>query len=456
MKPERHFRGSAALRAACLLASLFIALAPPAGAQQTNSPSVATMNAPLGTYVIRNARIVTVSGADIDNGTLVVRNGRIEAVGAGNVQSPAGAQEIEGRGLIVYPGMMDAGTGLGLVEISAVAATVDAAEVGEMNPHARAITAVNPYNTSVDVTRVSGVTSVATLPSGGIISGQAAVVNLNGTSPSEMALLPSAALVVDFPRTSVGFGPFAQQQQAGNIGEAARTRDRQIERLRKMLRDAEAYGRAHDAAARDKALPRPDTDNALAALVPFVRGERPVIFRADRERDIRAAVNFASEMKLRPIVLGGNDAWKAAPLLKERNVPVILTGTLDLPLREDDAYDVLYENAAKLAAAGVPFCISTGDTGAHVRDLPFHAGMAAAFGLPRAEALKAVTLYPAQIMNVADRAGSIEVGKTANLVVTDGDLLEARTNVRHLFIGGRQIPLTSRHTLLYEQFKDRK
>jgi len=222
------------------------------------------------------------------------------------------------------------------------------------------------------------------------------------------------------------------------------------------LRDAEAYGKAQDAYARDKTLPRPDSNVVLAALVPYVRGERPVIMRADRDTEISAAIRFAEEMHLKPIIMGGNDAWKVATTLKEKNVPVILTGVLDLPTREDDFYDVLYENAAKLQQAGVRFCISTGDTGAHVRDLPFQAGMAAAFGLPRAEALKAVTLYPAQIMNLADRMGSIEPGKVANLVITDGDLLEARTHVRYLFINGRQLPLTSRHTELYEQFKNRR
>ncbi len=201
--------------------------------------------------------------------------------------------------------------------------------------------------------------------------------------------------------------------------------------------------------------PGAQVDVVLEALVPYVRGERPVIFLADREQEIRAAIRFAEEMKLRPIILGGNDAWKVAQLLREKNVPVILNGVLDLPMREDDPYDVLFENAAKLQRAGVRFCISTGDTGAHVRDLPYHAGMAAAFGLPKEEALKAVTLYPAQILGIADRVGSIEPGKIANLVVADGDLLEARTNIRYLFINGKQIPLVSRHTELYEQFKDR-
>jgi imidazolonepropionase-like amidohydrolase len=224
-----------------------------------------------------------------------------------------------------------------------------------------------------------------------------------------------------------------------------------------MFRDALAYGRAQDAYARDqKAVPRPASDLKLAALVPYARGERPVIFRAERDRDIRAAVRFADEMKLRPVILGGSESGKAAQFLKERDVAVILDSVLNMPLREDDPYDSLFENAAKLQAAGVRFCISTGDSGAHVRDLPFHAGMAAAYGLPRAEALKAVTLYPAQILGVADRVGSVEAGKIANLVVTDGDILEARTRVRHLFINGRLIPLVSRHTMLYDQFKDRK
>ncbi len=181
-----------------------------------------------------------------------------------------------------------------------------------------------------------------------------------------------------------------------------------------------------------------------------------MILRADRESEIRGAIRFAEEMKLKPIILGGNDAWKLTSVLKEKNVPVILTGTLDLPGREDDAYDTLYENAAKLQQAGVRFCISTGDNGSAVRNLPQHAGMAAAFGLPRIEALRAVTLYPAQILNVSDRLGSIEPGKMANLVVADGDPLEVRTHIRYVFIDGRLIPLVSRHTELNDAFKDRK
>ncbi|HVF42712.1 MAG TPA: amidohydrolase family protein [Pyrinomonadaceae bacterium] len=418
-------------------------------------PSMTNTSAP--TYAIRGARVVTVSGAELDNATVVISNGLISAVGA-NVTPPSGAQEIDGRGLTVYPGMIDLGTNMGLSEVSAVGATNDTTELGDMNPNVATIWSVNPHSNHINVTRVAGVTSALALPSGGIISGQAALINLAGSSPREMAVAPQAALVVEFPRIGGGggFAAFLQAQQ-GITPDALAARDRRIDQLRQLLRDAEAYGRAQDAYAKDpKNVERPPSDLKLAALVPYVRGERPVIFRAEREREIRAALRFAEEMKLKAVIIGGSEAWKTAQLLKERNVPVILDSVLNMPLREDDPYDSLYENASKLQAAGVRFAISTGDSGAHVRDLPFHAGMAAAYGLPKSEALKAVTLYPAQILGVADRLGSIEQGKVANLVVTDGDLLEARTSVRHLFIAGRQIPLVSRHTMLSDQFKDRK
>ncbi len=453
-------KARARLTAFAVSAALLLTAFVNVSAQDIVGPTSGDLGAP-GIYVIRNARIVTVSGPDIENGALVISGGRITAIGA-NVTAPSGATEIDARGLFVYPGMIDASTNMALVEIgSGVPGSVDTQELGDMNPNIQAFVALNPHSAHLEVTRVAGVTSAVALPQGGIVSGQAAFLNLNGTTQRELALVPSLALVVNYPSLGGGgggggFAAFLAAQQ-GITPDAITQRDRRVEELRKLLRDAEAYGRAQDAYARDpRAVPRPDTDLKLAALVPYVRGERPVIFNVNRERDIRAAVRFADEMKLKAIIVGGAEAAKVASLLKEKNIPVILDGTLNLPLREDDAYDYFYENAAKVQAAGVRFAISTGDSGAHVRDLPFHAGMSTAFGLPKAEALKAVTLYPAQIMGVADRLGSLEVGKIANVVVTDGDLLEARTNVRHLFISGRQVPLVSRHTMLYEQFKDRK
>jgi imidazolonepropionase-like amidohydrolase len=458
--PARRARANTNERRASLLVLLFalfaaVALASPdARAQDTDRTDAQMTNTPLPTYVIRNARIVTVSGADIESGSVVISNGRIAAVGS-SVNAPAGAQEIDAHGLSVYPGMIDLGTNMGLVEVPTGApGTVDSQELGDMNPNIEVVWSINPSSVHIAVTRVGGVTSVLSLPSGGTIAGQAAFINLAGSSPREMAVLPEAALFIQFP-TAGGGGFFAQQQAL--TPDVLTQRDRRIEEIRRLLRDAEAYGRAQDAYRKDpKSVPRPESNLKLAALVPYARGERPVIIRAEREREIRAAVRFADEMKLKPVIIGASDGWKVASFLKEHNVPVILDSVLNLPLREDDAYDALYENAAKLQAAGVRFCISTGDSGAHVRDLPFQAGMAAAFGLPKDEALKSVTLYPAQIMGVADRMGSIEQGKVANLFITDGDPFEPRTNIRYLFIAGRQIPLVSRHTMLNDQFKDRK
>jgi len=440
------------------LALTVVMLAATAAAQQPGNPTNQQgVTPPRGTYVIRNARIVTVSGADIENGSIVIRDGKIEAVGT-SVNVPAGAQSIDGHGLSVYPGMIDAGTSMGLVEVpQGASGTVDTSEVGEFNPNSRAIIAVNPHSAHIGVARVEGITNVVSAPTGGLISGQATLINLLGTSPKEMAVVPNAALVINYPRLGGGGGGgFGGFQPQVNLADALTAGERQLDQIRKMLRDGEAYGRARDAYAKDSSLPRPDINVVLEALVPYVRGQQPVIFRADREAEIRGAIKFAEEMKLKPIILGGDDAWKVASLLKEKNVPVILTGIFGLPGREDDPYDVLYESASKLQQAGVRFCISSGDPGAEARNLPMYAGMASAYGLSKADALKAVTLYPAQIMNVADRLGSIEVGKMANLVVTDGDLLEIRTHIHYLFIDGRKVQLTSRHTELNDAFKDRK
>jgi imidazolonepropionase-like amidohydrolase len=411
-----------------------------------------------GTFAITNARIVTVSGAVIENGTIIISDGKIAAVGV-NVTVPGGAERIDAAGLSVYPGMIDAGTNMGLAEVGQGApATVDVAETGDYNANAKAFLGVNPHSSHINVTRVNGITTVLSIPQGGVVSGQAAVINLNGSTQNDMAVVPTFGLMVNFPRITLGgggFNPFAQTAPI-DFGEAVKRRDQRIEDLKKLFRDAENYAKAQDAYAKDKSLPAPAPDLKMAALAPYVRGERPIIFTAERERDIRSATKFVAETRVKGIILGGQEAWKVADDLKKNNIAVIYTNIYNLPVRDDDAYDYLFEAPAKMAQTGVRFCISTGNDGSEVRDLPYHAGLAGAFGLSKDEALKSVTLYPAQILGVADRLGSIEQGKIANLVVADGDILEPRTNVKYVFIGGRLIPLTSRHTELFESFKDRK
>jgi imidazolonepropionase-like amidohydrolase len=439
-----------------LLASVVIAFAVVSSFSQ-NDGSEQNQNGRAGTFAITNARIVTVSGATIDNGTILIQNGKIAAVGA-NVTVPAGAEKIDGKGLSVFPGMIDAGTNLGLSEISlGVPGSVDVGETGDQNANAKAFKGINPHSTHINVTRVNGITTVLSYPTGGLIAGEAAVIDLSGSTQAEMALVPEFGLVINFPRISTfgGFTPGVGRQTI-EFSEAVKRRDTELDNLKKTLKEAENYGRAKDAYEKDKTLPYPPTDIRLEALVPYIRGQRPVIFTAERERDIRGVVKFASEIKLKAIILGGQDAWKVADDLKKNDIAVIYTNIYNLPVQDDDAYDYLFEAPSKMQQAGVKFAISTGNDGPEIRDLPYHAGLAGAFGLSKEDALKSVTLFPAQILGISDKVGSIEVGKMANIVVADGDILEPRTNIKYLFIDGKLMPLTSRHTDLFNSFKDRK
>lgn len=440
---------------AALLAAALVFLPASASAQLG---STNPLPGPQGTFAIRGARIVPVSGPAIENGTLVISGGRITAVGA-NAAVPTGAQVIDGAGLSVYPGMMDAGTSMGLAEIpQGAAATMDDAEVGSFNPNAIAYYGMNPHSAHIAVTRVVGITHVLSRPNDGVVSGQATLVNLAGWTPSAMSLRQKAALVVSLPRAG-GFGGFGRFGGGGggeNAANAQREREAQLDSLKTLIADARAYAKAMDAYAADKTLPRPVNDVKLDAMVPYVRGELPVVFEADRAGDIRTAVEFADAQGLKAIIVGAREALEVVELLKEKNVPVLYATLRSLPSREDDPFDINFSAPGKLAAAGVKFAITAGNGGAQVRDLPSIAGMAAAYGLSKEDALRAVTLWPAQIFGIADQLGTLEVGKMANVVVVDGDLLEARTTTKYLFIDGRPVPLDSRHTMLYETHKDRR
>ncbi|MEZ5344205.1 MAG: amidohydrolase family protein [Pyrinomonadaceae bacterium] len=410
-----------------------------------------------GTYAITDATIVTVSGATIENGTVVIRDGKIAAVGQ-NVSVPNGAIRIAGKGLSVYPGMIDAGTNMGLLEIGGGAAgTVDVAETGNINPNAKAILAVNPHTSHINVTRVNGITTVLSMPSGGLISGQSAVINLNGSTQEAMTVNPAFGLIVNFPQVSTfaGFNPLTGPRII-EFSQAVKLRDDRVKELKKAFEEAQRYAAVRKAYENDNKLPYPKVDLVLEALAPYANGEKPIIFSAQLARDIKGVIKFVEENKLKAIIYGGAEAWKEAEGLKKNNIPVIYNRIYNNPLRADDPYDSLFEAPSKLQKAGVTFAISTGDDGANVRDLPYQAGMAAAYGLSKEDALKSVTLYPAQILGLGDQMGSIEVGKVANIVVTNGDILDVRTNIEHLFITGRKLPLTSRHTEFFESFKDRK
>jgi imidazolonepropionase-like amidohydrolase len=399
---------------------------------------------------IRNATIVPVTSATIPNGTIVFNNGVITAVGA-NVAIPANATVIDGTGLFVYPGLIDSGSHIGLEEISAVPGTVDTAELGDINPNARAEIAVNPHSNVIPVTRVNGITTVVTEPEGGIISGSSAMIQLAGWTPQEMTLKAPLAMHIHFPRLrNNSFDEVPQDEEAAK--EAAKNYTKQIDKLRDVFKDTQAYAKATAARAGHPDIKRNDRDVILEALVPVVEGREPVVMHANLERDIRAALKFADEFKLKVILADAQDVARVIPELKSRNIPVILGPILSLPPREDDPYDLVFTNAKTLNDAGIPFAIQSQD--AHnARNLPYNAATCAAFGLPKDVALRSVTIAPAQIFGLADKIGSLETGKLANIIVTDGDPLEIVTHVKRLFIGGEEITLDTNQTLLWEKFK---
>ena len=294
-----------------------------------------------------------------------------------------------------------------------------------------------------ETNRNAGFTTVLTVSRDGVFNGQSAVINLAGDSVSEMIVRAPFAEHITLTTLRGGTYPTSLM---GTFSA-----------LRQMLLDAQRFQEIKKIYEKNpRGLKRPEADLSLEALVPVLNREMPIVFNANSEIEIIRVLDLAREFNLRAIVAGGQEAWKVANELKQNNISVIYTNIYNLPVRDDDPYDYLFETPTKLQKAGVKFCIATGDQGAEVRDLPYHAGLAGAYGLPKDEALKAVTLYPAQILGIADRLGSIETGKIANIVVADGDILEPRTNIKHLFINGRMIPLTSRHTNLFEQFRDRK
>lgn len=406
------------------------------------------------TLALTGGTVHTVSGPTLENATVVIENGKIAAVGAG-LAAPAGATVVSCAGKHVYPGFLSAGTVLGLTEVASVPGTNDWAETGNNNADVRAEVAVNPESDLLPVARVNGITSTLVVPHGGAICGTSALMHLDGWTREDMTIQAPVGLHVQWPNMSPQRGFFGPPR---SDEEQAKARDEAIETIRRSFDDARAYAKARGAEG-GKGVPRHDRDVKWDALAQALDGKIPVIFHAEALNQIRAVLRFVDDEKLpRVLIAGGRDAWQVADELKARKIAVLAGGTLELPRHGSDPYDEAFAAPAKLYAAGVPFCITDGGSafGAmNARNLPYHASMAAAFGLPKDEALKSITLYPAQILGVADRLGSIEPGKIADLIVTDGDPLEITTQVEQVYINGRPTSMETRHTRLFHKYDAR-
>lgn len=400
-----------------------------------------------GTFALTNASIETVTKGVITNGTVVIANGKITAVGL-NVTVPQGAEVIDCKGQWIYPGMIDGGTSVGLFEMGQIPQATDAAEAGQINPQMKALTAVNPNSAIIPVTRISGVTTVISYPAGGMIPGTAALINLHGYVPDQMAA-GFEGVVMNFPET--GRGGFYDRRTDDEI-------KKDVEKAFRQLNDAWDKAVQYyklDSATKSKGLKYyPE----MEAMLPVVKGERALMIEVNVAKDIREALKWIKEKKIKRVILTGVvEGWRVADEIAKSGIPVVTGPVLEEPSRVYDRYDKGYANAGLMKKAGVRVTIRTNDRGnGNSRNLPYHAGFAAAYGMGREEALKAITIVPAEIYGVADKLGSIEVGKNATLFVCDGDPFETKTQVKHVFIDGWQMPMVSRQTLLYDEFLKRE
>ncbi len=398
---------------------------------------------------IKGARVIPVVGEEIPSGTILIRGGLIEAIGP-DMTIPAGAEVVDAAGLRAYPGLIDGYSFLGLQEISSVAATVDNRETGRLNPQALALEAVRYDSMHIPIARSNGITAALVAPAGGLISGQSALLRLDGWTNREMAVKPAAAMHIELPGLRGGRGGFPGRA----AGPARVDGPRLLEELRTLFHDARFYQKRREAAAKNPALPEPGFNETFESLQPLLRGEQPAMISVHGERDIRAAIQFVKDEGLKAIFLGVEQGFKAADDLKKAGIPCVLGSLYDMPPVWEDGYDALFLNPVLLSRAGVKIAFSSSSSSA-AKDLPYHAAKAAAFGLDRREALKAVTIYPAEIFGVDKIMGSLEKGKAANIVLADDDILELRTNIRKVYIDGRETDLTNRYTELLDKFKKR-
>jgi imidazolonepropionase-like amidohydrolase len=405
------------------------------------------------TIVLTGATIHPVSGPAVEGQSIVIENGRIAKVGRDFTPTPD-TRTFSLAGKHIYPGFVSAISALGLTEISTVSGTNDFQEAGTTNPDIRAEVQVNPESDLLPVTLVNGVTSALIVGRGGAISGTSALMHLAGWTREDMTLKAPVGLHVQWPTMTPVHAFFETRTDE----QQAKEREQAIDNIKKAFDDARAYWKARDAEAKG-GVPRHDRDVKWDAMGKALRGEIPVLFQASALNQIRAVLRFAEDQKLpRVILVGGADAWRVADELKAKDIAVIAGPTLEMPRRRYESYDAAYTAPAKLASAGVRFCISDGGSpfGAmNARNLPYHAAMAAAFGLPRDEALKSVTLYPAQILGVADQVGSIEPGKIADLIITDGDPLEITTHIEQVWVAGKPFTMQNRQTRLFDKYDRR-
>lgn len=398
-----------------------------------------------GTTVITNATVHVGNGQVLENASVVITDGKIAAVGS-NIATPAGAVIINAQGKQLYPGLILSNTNLGLVETPSVRATNDVQELGELNPNVRAIVAYNTDSKIINVLRSNGILLANIVPEGGVISGASSVVQLDAWSWEDAAYKTDAGIHFRMPSlmprprvvTAAQGAPQPDPVKAGL---------EQVDRMKTFFREAESYNSTAEH----------DMQNLkFAAVKGLFDKSKKLYVHANTVKQMLVALDFVKEFNFDVVIVGGSDSWQIADLLKQNNIAVILSQPHNLPTLPDDDVDQPYKTAAQLQKAGVLFAINDEDGQTRGRNLSFNAGTAVAYGLTKEQALQAITLNAAKIIGVGEKTGSIEAGKDANIIISDGDLLDMRTsNVTDAFIQGRKIDLNNKQKQLNERYKQK-
>ncbi len=396
--------------------------------------------------VLVGGTIHTVSGSVIENGMISFDKGKIIAVG-NNVEIPVGAEKINVAGKHIYPGLINAASNMGLNEIEAIRATNDIAETGHINSNVRTDVSVNPESELIPTLRANGITIAHVIPGGNLIGGKTAAMMLDGWTNVEMTLKAPIGLYINWPNLSINRSAFSRQSEE----EQKKTIDNNLKELTNAFDDARAYLKAKKADSE-----KHQTDLRWEAFAPLFEKKIALFVYANSIAQIQSAVQFAKDQQVNLVIYGGSDAWKVPELLKTNNIAVIVEVIHDLPNRRWEEYDNPFTVPLKLYQAGIKYAIAGGGGGTmNERNLAYQAATAASYGLPKEEALRSITINAATILGIDSMVGSLDVGKDATLIITDGDPLEILSNVEMEFIQGKKIDLRSRHTELYKKYQEK-
>ncbi len=410
--------------------------------------------------LLYNAIVHTGTGETFTNSGVLIEGDKISLVLNSKTSRRLTVRDmIDLHGQHIYPGLIAVDSKLGLTEIDAVRATQDSAEVGDYTPDVESWVAVNPDSELLPVARANGIAYFEPIPVGDIVAGQSALLAMTGWTYEQMTVKKPVALHVFWPEMDLSTTPKEKSRNKEtwkSLDDQAKERRAKLTALADFFDEAKAYAKAKDAATNGS--PAPEKIPAWEAMLPYARAELPLVIHADEVRQIKSAVEWAATNKFKACIAGGRDAWMLASLLSSNHIAVVYEDTFTQPARDTDSYDVQFHAPEVLRAAGVKVIFTMGPSGfgaTMARNLPYAAAQAIAFGLPEEEALKGITSYPAELMGVADQLGSIETGKQATLFVCDGDIFDIRSNVKRMWIAGKEISLESRHTKLYEKYKNR-